>query len=126
MNTETVINIKLHTDGRVVAIAPAAVIKPAYHGAAALTATGGKVRGDKIRLRSAQRYGPQGWDFYPDAFTIQHPIHGEVVAAYVDTSEAGLAEAPQIRAICAQGLHESARAVDRADAVERKMAEGDR
>ncbi len=126
MSTGTAIQIKRHDDGNIIAIAPAAIIRPAYNRAVTLTATHGKVAGDRIRLSGKQRYGNQGWDFYPDALTIQHPEHGEVIAAYVDTSEAGLADAPQIRAILGRAIREAGAAEDRAVAYERKMTEGDR
>lgn len=124
--TQAPIIVKNH-DGHVVAVGPAERIKAAYHGASTLTITGGKVDGDRIKLSSGYRDGTAGWAYYPDAYRINHPQFGEVIAAYVDETPEGLAEAPGIRAILARRFRAAVDADARANAEEvRIVAEGDR
>lgn len=124
--TAAPISIRLH-DGHLVALAPEAIITPAFNGAATLTISSGNVAGDRIKLSSQQRYGDQGWGFYGIAYTIDHPEYGKVIAAYVDMTAEGLADAPGIRAIRGRQFRESAAAEERANAEERRIiAEGDR
>lgn len=124
--SEAPIIIKRH-DGHIVAIGPADQIKPAYHGAQTLTITGGNVDGDRVKLRSGYRDGTAGWAYYPDAYQIEHPQYGTVIAAYVDETPAGLAEAPKTRAILGRQFRAATEAEARANAEEtRIIAEGDR
>lgn len=122
----TPIVVRLHTDGHLVALGPADVIRSAYHGANALHVTSGFAEGDTIRLRSAQRYGDQGWSHYPDAFHAEHPQHGPLIAAYLDDTATGLADAPKIRQRQGEALRASINADAAANEEERRLiAEGD-
>lgn len=124
--TSTPIAVRSH-DGHLMALGAADVIRAAFNGAATLTVTSGKVAGDRIRLRPAQRYGEQGWAMYSDAYTTEHPEFGTVIAAYVDDTPDGLGEAPKTRAILGRQLRSSIAADARANDEERRIiAEGDR
>lgn len=70
--------------GYLVAIGPAANIRPHLDSASTLTIDGGKYAGDRVWLRGI-------------AATIQHPEHGEVIAAHVDLDRLGAA--PALRAL---------------------------
>lgn len=105
----------------------AEVITAALKGAAILTVGSGKVTGDRIKLRPQMDDGDRGWTLYSIAYELDHPEFGRILAAYVDETAAGLAEAPQIRTILGRQLNAAIHADARANAEEcRIIAEGDR
>lgn len=82
------------------AIGPAETVRPALDGATLLTIDHGRFTGDEVWLR-----GPDTWDSQLGrvvagssiAEVINHPVHGEVIAAYIDLNR--LAAAPRLRAV---------------------------
>jgi len=102
--------------GYLVAIGPAASIRPHLDSAAMLTIEGGKHRGDKVWLR-----GPDRWQdnrMVPGssiAEQFQHPEHGEVIAAHVDLDR--LTDAPTLRAVVGGRYERVDAAQARADAA---------
>ncbi len=87
-------------NGHPVVAGPAATIRAALGGAAPLTITGQHATGDTVWLAPIVR---QVWDdgvvaeAAAIARTIQHPTHGEIIYAYIDTAR--LDQAPQIAAL---------------------------
>lgn len=102
--------------GHLVAIGPAASIRPHLDSASLLAIDGGKFLGDKVWL-----CGPLTWQdnrMAPSssiAETIQHPEHGELIAAYVDLER--LADAPALLALIGNRYAGVDAAQARADAM---------
>lgn len=109
------------SNGRVLAIGPEARIRPALNGAQPLTIEKGPIAGDTVRLGSGYQDGAQGWGQYAIAYTIEHPAHGTIIAAYIDEAADATADAPQLRAIRGRQLRDASAADERAAAEERRI-----
>lgn len=105
-------------NGEIVCAGPTSIINPALDGAAPLQVTAGKAAGDTVHL------APMATRIWVDdaitterthiARTIQHPEHGEIVYAYVDTTR--LDGAPACTALAARIKARSYAAHDAAQA----------
>lgn len=88
-------------EGGIVAIGPAAAIRDHLNGKSPITLTVGKVAGDTIWLapRTEQVWRDDAITVETTniAYTLDHPEHGEILAAWVDMDR--LADAPQITEI---------------------------
>ena len=87
-------------DGHLVVAAPADIVNAALNGAAPLTITGTRATGDTVWLAPLSRevWADDAVTIQAGAIarTIQHPEHGEVLYAYVDTTR--LDQAPHLAA----------------------------
>lgn len=88
-------------DGHITAAGPAHHIRAALNGAAPITLVNGKVAGDIIWLkpRTDLAWGDDGATANTShiADTVQHPVHGEILAAWIDMDR--LDDAPALVAI---------------------------
>jgi hypothetical protein len=83
-------------DGFLVAIGPAARIRPALRGATPLTVDGGAFTDDVVTLRGLRRWRDGAQVVDDIAQTIHDPEHGELFMAYID--EESLDAAPKLTA----------------------------
>jgi hypothetical protein len=96
--TQTAPIVLNHHDDRPVVGGPAALINASLGGAAPLTITGKKATGDIVWLAPVTE---RVWrddaitvEDHAIAWTISHPVHGEIAYAYIDMSR--LDRAPQV------------------------------
>jgi hypothetical protein len=87
-------------DGFLMAIGPAARIRPALRGATPLTVDGGAFTDDVVTLHGLRRWGDGAPVVDDIAQTIHHPEHGELLMAYID--EESLDAAPKLTATLAE------------------------
>jgi hypothetical protein len=83
-------------DGHIVAIGPAAKLRPAFRGAAPLTIEDGAFQGDVVTLSGLQVWRDGDLAIDDVAETSQDPDHDELLAAYIDADALG--SAPKLTA----------------------------
>jgi hypothetical protein len=104
-------------DGFLVAIGPAARVRPALRGATPLTVDGGAFTDDVVTLRGLRRWRDGAQVVDDIAETIHNPEHGELLMAYID--EESLGAAPKLTATLADEQRRAYEAVQaRAAATE--------